>query len=345
MPLNTENARGKRIAVYGATGHTGRFVVEELLRRGFTPIAVARSAPALAAVRFSDPKVICRTATVDDAASLDRALAGASAVINCAGAFLDTASAVAAAALRARIHYLDVTAEQPSARATFDDFDGPARAAGVVVIPAMGFYGGFADLLATVAAGDWEQVDGIEVMIGLDSWHPTEGTRLTGARNTVRRLIVENGELVPVELPPNEKAWSFAEPVGRQATYEVPFSEVIVIARHLKPSHLRTFLSANALRDVRAAETPAPVVDETGRSPQRFVVEVVATSRGRTRRVVAKGRDIYAFSAPLICEVAERLLRPGFTHAGAFAPGAILGARDVLSALQPDHLTFDIVND
>ncbi|QIG50458.1 NAD(P)H-binding protein [Nordella sp. HKS 07] len=345
MPLNTEKTLGKRVAVYGATGHTGLFVVEELLRRGFVPIAIARSEEALTSARFSDPKVIRRRATVDDAESLDRALAGAAAVINCAGAFLDTASAVAAAAMRAGIHYLDVTAEQPNALATLDDFDAPARKAGVAVIPAMGFYGGFADLLATVAVGEWDDVDGIEVLIGLDSWHPPRGTRLTGERNTARRLVVENGQLVPVNLPPAEKVWSFAEPVGRQATLEIPFSEVILISSHLKPSSLHTHLSANALRDVRDAATPAPVVDATGRSTQHFVVEVVATAGGRTRRVIAKGRDIYAFSAPLICEVAERLLRPDFAHAGAHAPGAILDAHDVLSALRPDHLTFEVFND
>jgi NAD(P)-dependent dehydrogenase (short-subunit alcohol dehydrogenase family) len=31
---------GPVVAVYGATGHTGRFVVAELLRRGFVPVAV-----------------------------------------------------------------------------------------------------------------------------------------------------------------------------------------------------------------------------------------------------------------------------------------------------------------
>ena len=30
------------VAVYGASGHTGRFVVKELGRRGFTPIAIGR---------------------------------------------------------------------------------------------------------------------------------------------------------------------------------------------------------------------------------------------------------------------------------------------------------------
>lgn len=343
MSLNSKDSIGTRIAVYGAAGHTGRFVVEELLRRGFVPIAVARNMEALASAQLN-AKVVCRSASVDDSESLDRAFEGAAAVINCAGAFLDTAHAVAAAAVRARIHYLDVTAEQPSARATLDEFDAPAREAGVAVIPAMGFYGGFADLLATIAVGEWRDVDGIEIMIGLDSWHPTRGTRLTGERNTARRQVVENGQLVPVNLPPVEKAWNFAEPVGHQATLEVPFSEVTLISRHLKPTTLHTYLSANALRDIRNAATPAPVVDATGHSTQRFVVEVIATSGERTRRVVAKGRDIYAFSAPLVCEVAGRLLSTGFAHMGAYAPGAILDARDVLSALQPHHLTLEIID-
>lgn len=336
--------RVERVAVYGATGHTGRFVINELLRRGLEPIAVARSAEALTAARF--PKeVICRFATVDDAYSLDVAFEGAAAVINCAGAFLDTADAVAGSAVRLGIHYLDVTAEQPSAEATFDTFDGPAREAGIAVIPAMGFYGGFADLLATVAASGWENVDRIDVLIGLDSWHPTRGTRLTGERNTARRKVIDGGRLVPVQLPPSESEWQFAQPVGQQRTLEIPFSEVILISRHLKPRTLRTYLSANAIRDIRDASTPAPQLDETGRSAQQFVVEVVARSGARTRRVVAKGRDIYAFSAALVCEIVERLLQPGFDQAGAYSPGEILDAADVLKALQPEHVTFEIFND
>ena len=61
-----------------------------------------------------------------------------------------------------------------------------------------------------------------------------------------------------------------------------------------------------------------------------------------SRRVVARGRDIYAFTAPLVCEVAERLLRGNFSNAGAHAPGAILDAKDVLEALTLGHLTFEI---
>ena len=53
-----------------------------------------------------------RVATVSDPAALERAVAGSSAVINCTGPFLDTAIPIIEAAIRSRVHYLDVAAEQ-----------------------------------------------------------------------------------------------------------------------------------------------------------------------------------------------------------------------------------------
>ena len=66
----------------------------------------------------------------------------------------------------------------------YREVDGPARSAGVAVVPAMAFYGGLADLLVTAALDGGSTADEIEVAIGLDRWWPTEGTRITGARNT-----------------------------------------------------------------------------------------------------------------------------------------------------------------
>jgi Saccharopine dehydrogenase NADP binding domain len=343
MNMDTERTSKPTVAIFGAAGHTGRFVVLELLRRGIVPITIARDAAALAAANFPDNKIARRQASVDDADLLDRALAGAQVVINCAGPFLETADAVAGAALRAGIHYLDVTAEQASTRATLDKYDLPAREAGIVIVPAMGFYGGFADLLVTAALGDWDSSDSIEIMIGLDSWHPTRGTRITGERNTARRMVIAGGQLTPVPLPPVEKHWNFGDPLNSQIVVEVPLSEIILIARHVKTTELHTYLSSVALSDIRNPATPAPkAADATGRSPQRFVVEVVGMRGGESRRIIAKGRDIYAFSAPLVCEVAERLVKGKFSNTGAHAPGAILDAKDVLTALTPDHLTFEI---
>jgi hypothetical protein len=124
---------------------------------------------------------------------------------------------------------------------------------------------------------------------------------------------------------------------------EVPFSEIILIARHVKTAELHTWLNRIALDDIHNSTTPAPKpVDETGRSPQRFIVDVVATRDSNARRIIARGRDIYAFSATLVCEVAERLLEGKFSSAGAQPPGAIFNAQEVLSALTPEYLTLEI---
>ncbi|WP_085026331.1 saccharopine dehydrogenase NADP-binding domain-containing protein [Ensifer aridi] len=331
------------VAVFGAAGHTGRFVVAELLRRGIRPIAIARSAEALAAANFREPEVLCRPATVEDERLLLRALAGAEAVINCAGPFLDTADALAAAAVKLGIHYVDVSAEQPSVTTTLEKFDQPAREAGVAVIPGTGFYGGLADLLVTAVLADWTSADTIDILIGLDSWHPTRGTRVTGERNKATRMVVADGRLSPLALPSAQKHWNFGAALGEQLVSEMPFSEIVLISRHVKTSELHTYLSTVALTDIRDKSTPAPqAVDSTGRSAQRFVVDVVARREGATRRIIARGQDIYAFTAPLVCEVVERLIRQQFSRAGAHAPGEILDAHEILTALQPDHLEFEI---
>jgi short subunit dehydrogenase-like uncharacterized protein len=158
------------VAVLGASGHTGQFVVAELRRRGFAPIAIGRDAEKLAGLGWAEQGIAVRLASLEEPASLDRALAGALAVINCAGPFLETADA----ALHARLHYFDVTAEQASAQASLRDFDAPARAAGVFVVPAVGFFGGLGDLLATRAMGDWNGADAIDIAIALDHSCPKQ---------------------------------------------------------------------------------------------------------------------------------------------------------------------------
>lgn len=339
--MQHSSTTGMAVAVFGAAGHTGRFIVAELLRRGLTPIAIGRDAATLEAT-LPGEGIWRRQATLEDASSLDRALHGAKLVINCAGPFLDTAEPVASAAMRAGIHYLDVTAEQPSAADTLDRFDAPARMAGVAVIPAMGFYGGLADLLVTAAIGDG-QADAIEVMIGLDSWHPTRGTRITGDRNTAQRIVVSGGQLVPVPRPARETSWDFGGTLGRQPLVELPFSEIVLIARHIRTAELHTWLSSVALQDLRNPATPAPqAADEAGRSEQRFQVDIVISRNGERRHASVRGRDIYAVSAPLVCEAAQRLLDGRFATAGAHPPGAVFDAASVLAALAPGHLELEL---
>ena len=321
MPLHQQ-----AVAVYGASGHTARFVIAELQRRGLDVVAVGRDAATLPS------GVPQRVAALDEPAALDRAFAGCGVVINCAGPFLDTAAPVVEAALRVRAAYLDVTAEQASALDTFERHDAAARSAGVAVIPAAGFYGGLADLLATVLA-DGKPVDDMQVAVALDHWWPTPGTRRTGERNQVPRVVVEDGMHVPM-TPAHGVTWTFDAPHGAQPMEAMAFSEIITIPRHLQVRNLHAYLNSASLGDIRDASTPPPTsVDAHGRSAQHFSMQVVAARASGRRRAIASGRDIYAVTAPLVAEAAERMLRPGFDRAGAMSLGQAFDAADFLRAL------------
>src|SRR5262245_26575509 len=318
------------IAVYGATGHTGRFVVAELRGRGWPVVASGRDAARLGPVRADGIDV--RPAGVDDPSALDRACEGCCAIINCAGPFLDTAAAVIEAALRARIHYLDVTAEQAAAQATLERFAKPARDAGVAVLPAGAFFGGLGDLLASATLGDWPEADEITVAIALDSWHPTEGTRITGKRNTATRQVIRDGRLAPLHSPAQSGRWQFAQPFGLQEMVELPFSEVILISHHLKTAQLRTWLNTKPLAELRDPSTPPPTpATADGRSAQEFRVECVVRRGAQVRRAAASGQDIYAISAPLIVALAEKVVAD--SPAGALSPGQAVDAANFLAGL------------
>ncbi len=331
------------ITVFGAYGHTGRFVVSELLRRGWEVILSGRDEAKLRGAASRHPGSEVRPASVEDAASLARAISGAVAVINCAGPFLDTAAAVTEAALRARIHYLDVTAEQRAALAAFELFSAAARAAGVVVAPAMAFFGGLSDLLATVAMGEWTAADEVCIAVALDSWRPTQGTLLTGKRNAGPRFTLANNELEILSDPPPTRAWTFPAPFGTKDVVALHLTETILISRHLRTPEIRAYMNLTPLEDLHNPDTPPPTpADESGRSAQVFVVDVMARRGSEERHATARGRDIYAITAPLVVEAAERVVEGRFRAPGVAAPGELFDAREFLKALSPTPLEVEI---
>ena len=321
-----------KVAVLGASGHTGRFVVEALRQKGATAIPATRSGRF---VPLGGGEEACHVVDFSQAESLDRALAGADAVINCAGPFFDTAGPAAEAALRARIPYLDVAAEQRTVLDLFERFDAPARAAGVTILPAMAFYGGLADLLVSALVPGRARVDAIDIAVGLDSWHPTRGTRLTGERNTFKRLIIRDGELIPIPEPAPSGQWPFPAPFGEQPVTCVALSEIILLSRHVDAAAITSFMNLKPLADLHDARTPPPEAsDAQGRSAQQFVLDVRLTADGNEWRANASGRDIYAVTAPLIVEACFELVT-GAVAPGVRAPGEIFEPRSFLARLAP----------
>ena len=123
--------------IYGANGYTATLIAQEAAARGQRPILAGRNADTVTALarRLS---LDARIFPLDDPAVLDAGLRDVAAVLHCAGPFSRTARAMADACLRCRVHYLDITGEigvfEQMARR-----DAAAKAAGVMLLPGVGF--------------------------------------------------------------------------------------------------------------------------------------------------------------------------------------------------------------
>lgn len=332
--------QGRTVAVIGAYGHTGRFVVAELLRRGYAPLLIGRNAEALQSMAKRDElEFYC--ASVEESTSLEHAMRSAAAVINCAGPFAETTAPVVEAALRSGVPYIGVAAELEAIDDAFSQFAEHARATETVVLPSMAFFGGLGDLLATHAMGDWFEVDEADIAYGLSSWHPTGGTLRAGRASQKRRegrsVRVRGGKLEYHSDPASTRQWSFPEPLGTRAVInELTMADAITFPRHVAASMVRTHMSENAIHDLTSPDTPSPkAVDSEGRSDQMFVVDARLRLGGAQRRAVAKGRDIYAVTAPLVVEATHRILTGHTKTIGVATAGEIFDTTDFLRALSP----------
>ena len=130
---------GRRIVVFGATGHTGALVAARLAADGAHPLLAGRDAGRLGwlAERLGglDHAVADagRPETVADLLG-DRAV-----LVSTVGPFATSGDAAIRAAVERGATYLDSTGEPAFIRAAFESHGPRARAAGVALLPAMGF--------------------------------------------------------------------------------------------------------------------------------------------------------------------------------------------------------------
>ncbi|KAG8458652.1 hypothetical protein KFE25_008449 [Diacronema lutheri] len=149
------------VVVLGATGFTGRIAARYLATRygADSPVrwAIAgRNAAKLAEVKCAlpngadVPSLICDTS---DAAAVDELVRSTKAIANYAGSpFLDKALPVVEACARRGVHYVDITAELPLQRTSYDQFHAECVRSGALVVHACGFDSVPSDLSAFLAA-------------------------------------------------------------------------------------------------------------------------------------------------------------------------------------------------
>jgi short subunit dehydrogenase-like uncharacterized protein len=125
------------LLVYGANGYSGNLIAGTLAEAGLRPILAGRRPDAIVALA-QQLGFEHRVFDLDRPQEIDRALAGVTVVLNCAGPFSKTAVPMVDASLRARAHYLDITGEV-MVFAAIAARDVQAREAGVMLLPGAGY--------------------------------------------------------------------------------------------------------------------------------------------------------------------------------------------------------------
>ena len=360
------------VAVYGATGYTGRLVARELRRRGIELILCGRSPQKLKqrGAEF-EPEVPVRVASVDDLDALRHAFADCPVVINCAGPFSRFGEPVVQAAVESATHYVDTTGEQLYMHRVFERFADAAHAADVAVIPGMGFDYVPGDLICRLAGEGHEPLRELVVAYAVQGFGATRGT-MHSALEAMRggALDYRDGDWRAAGLAPMRASFTFPDPIGRQPMVRYPSGEVVTVPRHTRTAAVTSLIAA-------AAFSPHPAVaDVVGlalpgaalalRTPLKSMIDVaidrlpegpsaedrakarftiVALARGEdgtTGRGIVRGADMYGLTAVTAVEGATRLIGEGGGHAGVLSPASAFDSAAFLDALGKHGVSYHV---
>jgi short subunit dehydrogenase-like uncharacterized protein len=339
-----------QFVIYGANGYTGALIAREAAARGLRPILAGRNAAALAALA-GELGLDYRAVALDDATGLDNLLDGVGAVLHCAGPFVHTSRPMADACLRQRAHYLDITGEIGVYEALAAR-DGEAQAAGVLLLPGVGFDIVPSDCLAAHLKRRLPTAThltlGLRALGGV-----SQGTALTGLEAMARGesgLVRRGGKLTPVPAAWKTRAIDFGR--GPRPAVTIPWGDVSAawystgipnievymafpestitamrLSRYLGWAFKLPGVTELARSRIRAgAPGPDAQARQQGRSLLWGRVEDDAGNVAETRMQTPEGYTLTVLASLLIVDkVLAGAVKPGFqTPSLAFGPDLVL---------------------
>jgi short subunit dehydrogenase-like uncharacterized protein len=342
--------------VYGATGFTGRLVVDEARRRGVELVLGGRNPAALRELADALGGAEVRSADAARPETLAGLLDGIGAVINCAGPFARFGEPVLRAAIDTGAHYLDTTGEQLWMARMIDVLSADAEAHAVTAVLAHAFEYAIGDCCARIAVEETPGAETLEVFNRVAGFGTSRGTKKSAldvlgkpslavvngrrceepplAHRARVRFPDEDEDCVALSFPGGEvlSAPSFAPSVRAVRTYLV-LPPAAALAMPLLARAGAALLRGRIRGLVERRIDASGVGPGDERRDQPWWVQArVRAPGGRGVRITASGYDSYGTTAVIAALGARWLLggrakRTGvLTTAQAFDPRAFLDA-------------------
>ncbi|HVF53956.1 MAG TPA: saccharopine dehydrogenase NADP-binding domain-containing protein [Actinomycetota bacterium] len=333
-----------QVVLFGATGYTGRLTAAALGRQEVDFAVVGRDAAKLRDLATRTGASDTRIASVEDPSSVRQALKGARVLVTCVGPFGKLGDVAVSAALDTGTHYIDSAGEGPFIT-TLIAKDADAHAAGIAMVPAMGFDEVPADVAATLAVG------------GLD--HPdlilTYDLPRAGSGGTVRSTLPilgrpglwwERGGPRSIRAGAEGRWAPLPPPRGPRYTTAIPLGEAQLGPLHLDLASCRTFvvsrkpeaalmrmgaLPLSAIAGLPLVGGALELVIPSGSGPDAAQREapwtILAEARGASgwRNVALRGVDVYGLTAETLAAGAVAMAADGFAGRGVLSPVGAFG--------------------
>lgn len=310
------------LMIYGATGYTGRMTAEHAAEQGMNLVLAGRDVDRLA--HLADRLGVgYRAFSLDDSASVDRALANATALLNCAGPFQRTARPLMTAAVRSGVDYLDVAAELDSYLLA-EELDADARAADVMLLPGSGGSVAMLGCLARQVAQRVTHATHLRIAMHV-AGSMSRGSAISAAENLtttcLRRL---DGALTAQDL---STTWNFDFGRGPQTCSPATLPDLVTIWHATKIPHIETFVhaSGDAFPQGDLSDLPeGPTLEQREANRYHAAAEVTGAD-GTVARAVLDTVNGYTFTPMAATEAAIRVLR-GERQPGFHTPAALFGS-------------------
>lgn len=329
--------------IYGATGHSGGLVARRAVDRGLAPVLAGRDAAKTAALAAS-LGVTSGAAPLDDAAALRRMFEGAVIVLNAAGPFSRTTTAVVDACLAAGAHYLDLSGEVRTIDALARRTSRPPRPE-TMIMPAVGYEVVASDCLAAHVASRLPGATTLRIATTPAAW-ASRGSMRTLGEATRSSLVRVNGTLAETGLGSPRHAFDFGQ--GPTPALGLALADLVTAYYTTGIPTIETFVEATPLVRTLIASTRAlgwlwrtdpgkawleatadllPEDPSAGADPSSVRMIVVAEAEdaaGRLVRARCTTPEAYAFTAAAAVAAVERTLA-GDVEPGFQTPGRVWG--------------------
>ncbi|MBK8257564.1 MAG: saccharopine dehydrogenase NADP-binding domain-containing protein [Polyangiaceae bacterium] len=343
--------------IYGASGYTGKIVIEEALARGHRPVVAGRSPDKVRPIAesFGLPWAAF---DLTEVSRIIPALADVHLVLHCAGPFIHTSANMVTACLARGVHYLDVTGEIPVFAAIFDR-DEEARRAKVTLLPGVGFDVVPTDCLAKYVSEKIPNARFLEIAFA-SLGQSSAGTAKSAIEMSQRgNFVRREGALVPAPLGDNLHRVRFSD--RERDVVSIPWGDLETAYKSTGIANIATYWAmpptlarglkvfgsgiVSAMQNDRLRETLKRFVDrhvdgpnaeerERGRS---FVYAMARDAAGKTAEAWLETLEGYAFTTKAAVYSVERVLQEN--PIGALTPSLAFGSDFVLSI--PTTKRFD----